>query len=169
MKSRVQNSRTVEGLFNKYSELYKNPINKKIQWICAPLIIFSFLGLVWSIPFPHLNFLGKYNGFVNWASFVIGFTVYYYLRLSPVLSYAMLLLIFAFSAIIVWLEKMNIQNNWPPLAVVSLSILFTSWTGHFIGEKIEEKKFSILADVKFLLNCAVWLFLLVFKKVGLKY
>ena len=91
-------SRPVDVYFDKYSESHQNHTNEIIHWICVPAIVFSLFGLIWAIPFPYLEFMGKYNGYVNWASFLIAFAIYYYYKLSPVLSYFMLLLIMLFSA-----------------------------------------------------------------------
>ena len=132
--------RPVDKLFAKFSESHQNPTNKLIHWICVPLITFSLLGLVWAIPFPHMDFLGKYNGFVNWASFLIGFSIYYYYRLSPVISYGMLLFVFAASAGIVALEKLHNNAGWPEMWQVCLIIFVLAWIGQFWGHKIEGKK-----------------------------
>ena len=158
----------VDMLFDKYAESHQKPSNEIIHWICVPLIVFSLLGLVWAIPFPHIGFLGKYNGYLNWASFLIAFSVYYYLKLSPVLSYLMLLLIFGMSMIIVQLEKWEASGG-PALWLVCLVIFVIAWIGQFIGHKIEGKKPSFLDDVKFLLIGPIWLLHFICKKVGLRY
>src|ERR1700759_5065097 len=88
--------RPVDIYFARYAESHQNPTNKLIHWICVPLIVFSLLGLAWAIPFPHLKFLGSFNGYFNWASFVIAFSMYFYSKLSPVLSYVILLIIMLF-------------------------------------------------------------------------
>lgn len=162
-------ARPVDAWFAKYAESHQDDTNKLIHWICVPLIVFSILGLVWAIPFPHLEFLGRYNGFVNWASFLIAFTVYVYYKLSPVLSYAMILVIFIFSAGIVALEKLHNNYGWPPMWQVCLGIFILAWTGQFIGHKIEGKKPSFLDDVKFLLIGPIWLLHFMFKKAGIRY
>lgn len=158
----------VDMLFDKYAESHQNHTNETIHWICVPLIVFSLLGLVWAIPFPHLEFLGRYNGYVNWASFLIAFSVYYYYRLSPVMSYLMLLLIFGMSILIVQLEKVEAAGG-PALWLVCLMIFVLAWIGQFIGHKIEGKKPSFLEDVKFLLIGPIWLLHFICKKVGLRY
>jgi uncharacterized membrane protein YGL010W len=158
----------VDVLFDKYAESHQNPSNEIIHWICVPLIVFSLLGLVWAIPFPHIGFLGRYNGYLNWASFLIAFSVYYYLKLSPVLSYLMLLLIFGMSMIIVQLEKWETSGG-PALWLVCLVIFVIAWIGQFLGHKIEGKKPSFLDDVKFLLIGPIWLLHFICKKVGLRY
>lgn len=168
MKQQAATKREVDVYFDKYAESHQNHTNELIHWICVPLIVFSLLGLVWSVPFPHLGFLGKYNGFVNWASFLIAFAVYYYYRLSPVLSYFMLLLVFAFSYLIIELE-MWAHLGGPTLWQSSLLIFVLSWVGQFIGHKIEGKKPSFLDDIKFLLIGPIWLLHFILLRLGIKY
>ena len=161
--------RPVDIYFDKYAESHQNHTNELIHWICVPLIVFSLFGLIWAIPFPHLEFLGRYNGLVNWASFLIAFSVYYYYKLSPVLSYAMLFVIMIFSAVIVGLEKLHNNNGWPEMWQVCLLIFLLSWVGQFIGHKIEGKKPSFFDDLKFLLIGPIWLLHFVFQRVGIRY
>ena len=158
----------VDVLFDKYAENHLHPSNKLIHWVCVPLITFSLLGLVWSIPFPYLEFMGRYNGYVNWASILIAFSIYYYYRLSPVLSYFMLLLVFVMSMIIVQLEQAEAAGG-PALWLVCAVIFVLAWIGQFIGHKIEGKKPSFLEDVKFLLIGPIWLLHFICKKIGIRY
>ena len=158
----------IDILFDRYAESHQNPDNKTIHWICVPLIVFSILGLVWCIPFPHLEFLGKYNGYINWASFLIAFSIYYYYRLSPVMSYLMLLSVFVMSFVIVQLEKVE-ANGGPAVWLVCAVIFVLSWIGQFIGHKIEGKKPSFLEDVKFLLIGPIWLLHFICRKIGIRY
>lgn len=167
MKS--SSKRTIDNYFDQYAQNHQHPTNKLIHWLCVPLITFSLLGLVWAIPFPQLSFLGKYNGFVNWASFLIAFLVYYYYRLSPVLSYAMLMVVFVFSAMIVALEKAERYVLWPAMWQVCLLIFVLAWIGQFVGHKIEGKKPSFLDDLRFLLVGPVWLLHFIFKKMNIPY
>ena len=162
-------SRPVDVYFDKYSESHQNHTNEIIHWICVPAIVFSLFGLIWAIPFPNLEFLGKYNGYVNWASFLIAFSIYYYYKLSPVLSYFMLLLIMFFSAGIVSLEKMHNTGGWPQMWQVCLGIFVLAWIGQFIGHKIEGKKPSFFDDLKFLLIGPIWLLHFILKKAKIKY
>jgi uncharacterized membrane protein YGL010W len=160
--------RPVDVYFDKYAEYHQNPTNKTIHWICVPLIVFSLLGLVWAIPFPYLKFLGSYNGFFNWASFLIAFSMYYYYKLSPVLSYLMLLTIFAFCYGIMELDTLQ-KAGGPALWLVCLIIFIISWIGQFIGHKIEGKKPAFLDDLKFLLIGPIWLLHFILKNTKLKY
>ena len=162
------NQRPVDVYFDKYAESHQNPTNKAIHWVCVPLIVFSLLGLLWSVPFPYLKFSGQYNGFLNWASFLIGFSIYYYYKLSPTLSYLMLLVLFAFSYGVMELDAWQ-KHGGLMLWQVSLAIFVISWIGQFIGHKIEGKKPSFLDDLKFLLIGPIWLLHFILKRFGLKY
>ncbi len=166
---KAQPKRQVDVYFDKYAESHQDHTNELIHWICVPLIVFSLLGMVWAIPFPQLGFLGRYAGYLNWASFLIAFAVYYYLKLSPMLSYVMLVIIGIFAAGIVTLEKMHTEAGWPPMWQVCLGIFILSWIGQFIGHKIEGKKPSFLDDVKFLLIGPIWLLHFIFKKFKIPY
>lgn len=167
MKKQAE-QRLIDQYFDQYAESHQNKTNKALHWICIPLIMFSLLGLIWSIPFPHLEFLGRFNGFVNWASFLIAFSIYYYYRLSPVLSYVMLLVLFVFSGLIVGLEKWQTLGG-PAVWLVCVAIFVLAWIGQFIGHGIEGKKPSFFDDLKFLLIGPVWLIHFLFKKAGIRY
>jgi uncharacterized membrane protein YGL010W len=168
MEKQLETKRPVDIYFDKYGESHQNHTNELIHWICVPLIVFSLLGLVWQIPFPHLDFLGKYNGFFNWASFLIAFAMYYYFTLSPVLFFLMIWVIGLMSYGIVKLEQWQ-QVGGPAAWLVFAIIFVVAWIGQFIGHKIEGKKPSFLDDIKFLLIGPIWLLHFVCKKIGLKY
>jgi uncharacterized membrane protein YGL010W len=167
-KGNVSDDRAVDIYFAKYAESHQNSTNEMIHFVCIPLIVFSLLGLVWSIPFPYLKFLGTYNGTFNWASFLIAFSVYYYLKLSPILSYLMLFVLFGFCYAIIGIEQWH-KAGGPSLWLVSLIIFLLSWVGQFVGHKIEGKKPSFLDDIKFLLIGPIYLLHLILKKLSVKY
>lgn len=160
--------REIDILFNKYSIAHQHPTNKIIQWICVPLIVFSIIGLITAIPFPHLAFLGKYNLYINWFSIVLAISIYYYLKLSPLLSYLMLFFFGFCYYFIVQLEYVE-KAGGPALWQVSLGIFVLALIGQFIGQKIEGRKFSFLDDAKLLLIGPLWLWHFVLIKLQIKY
>ena len=160
--------REIDVLFDKYSENHQNPTNKLIHWVCVPLIVFSIIGLVSAIPFPHIGFLGKYNMYINWFSFLMASTMYYYLKLSPILSYFMLFFFGICYFFVIQLEYVE-QAGGIALWQSSLIIFVLSWIGQYIGQKIEGKKPSFLDDVKFLLIGPLWLLHLLLKKLKINY
>jgi len=161
-------TRPVDQVLEDYSKFHSHPRNQLIQYFSIPFIVFGLLGIIWALPFPHLNFIGRYNGFVNWASFVIAFSIYYYYRLSPVLSYGILLFVFALSAGIVTLEKLARVNNWPPMETVCFLIFIIGSVLQYIGYKAEGRFPGANQSLKNLLNSPLWLIFTIFKKVGLK-
>src|SRR5690606_1228106 len=158
----------VEGLFIEYAQSHQNPTNVLIHWICVPLITFSLLGLVWMIPFPHISWLGSMNGFVNWASFLIACVIYYYLQLSPTLSYGMLAVVGIFSFFIVQLECWEAPGGMPVWLVCAI-IFVISWIAQCIGPKIEGRKPSFLTDLQFLLIGPIWLLSKFYRKLNIPY
>ncbi len=155
----------LDTLLVKYGESHQNGTNKLIHWIAVPSIVFSLLGLIWAIPMPE--FMKQYP-FFNWASLVIAFALYYYYRLSPILAFAMILVIGLFSFLIVQLEYLE-QAGGPAMWLVCVIIFVVAWIFQFIGHKVEGKKPSFLEDVQFLLIGPIWLLHFVFKKIGLPY
>jgi uncharacterized membrane protein YGL010W len=121
------------------------------------------LAFVWSIPFPDLAFLGAKKGFLNWASFLVAFTLYYYLRLSPMLSYLMLFCLGVFSYAIVMLEQNFV------LAQIGLLLFVIGNIGQLIGYKKEGRKPIFAQDFKFMLIGPMWLFSLLLKRLKIPY
>lgn len=157
----------IEIIIENYSSTHQNATNRFIQWFCIPLLMFGLLGFVWSIPFPHLDFLGKYNGFINWASFLIAISIYYYLKTSPILSYGILLAVFAFSAGIVSLERMHTNQEWPTMGNVSLGIFIVGLFLQFIGYMSEGKTPTLSENFKNLLHGPLWIMSMLFRKIGI--
>ena len=155
--------------FSRYAERHQHHTNVFIHWVFVPLIVFSILGLVWAIPVPYFGFLGKLNGYINFATFLILFAIVYYLRLSFRLGLAMILTIWIFSAGIISLERLARLHNWPEMWQICLVIFVLAWAGQFIGHKIEGKKPSFLEDLQFLLIGPIWLWAKFFWKLGWRY
>ncbi len=155
----------LDTLLNHYSESHQNKLNKAIHWIAVPTIVFSLLGLVWSIPMPESM---KSFPYINWASIVIAFALYYYYRLSPILAFAMIIVVGFFSFLIVEIELNEKAGGIEMWKVFSL-LFVVAWIFQFIGHKIEGKKPSFLEDIQYLLIGPIWLLHFVFKMVGLPY
>ena len=162
-KTQPIEKRPVDLVLDEYASFHTNPANRIINYICIPLVSFGILAFVWSIPFPHLEFLGKNQTFINWASFVVAFALYYYLRLSPMLSYLMLFLLGVFSYVIVSLEHTFV------LAQVGLLLFVLGNIGQLIGYKKEGRRPVFAQDFKFMLIAPMWLFSLILKRFKIRY
>jgi len=158
----------LEFYFDKYAATHQEPLNKVLQIIAIPLLMFSIFGLVWAVPFPYLKFLGKYNEDFNWSSFLIAACIYYYLKLSPVLSYMILFILLGFSYII--MEILQWQKSGGPQLWQFCGLLFILACGLlFAGYKKEGKKLSFEYRYKNILIAPLFLLHLVFRRFKIKY
>jgi len=152
---------TVHEWFQKYGESHQNPVNKIIHWICIPLIMFSLMGMLWSIPLPSSI---QVHPLINLGTLLIVGAMIFYVKLSPALAFGML---FVGSAMLYGNYLLSQQNI--NLFQISLLIFFLAWVGQFIGHKIEGKKPSFFEDLKFLLVGPMWLLGFIYRKLGIKY
>ena len=123
--------RTIDVLLDQYSDSHRNPTNELIHFVCVPVIVFTLLGILWSI---HAALA---------VAAVVAALVYYF-RLSPPFAFGMLLM----SAVMLALLALMPAGTVLPL---SIAIFVVAWVGQFIGHKIEGKKPSFFDDLRFLL------------------
>jgi uncharacterized membrane protein YGL010W len=123
--------RTIDVLLEQYADSHRNPTNELIHFVCVPVIVFTLLGILWSIH-PAVALLACLGALA------------YYMKLSRPFALGMCLM----SAVMLGLLALM-----PPMTVLPLSIAIfvVAWIGQFIGHKIEGKKPSFLDDVRFLL------------------
>jgi uncharacterized membrane protein YGL010W len=153
------------GLLSEYGESHQNETNKAIHWICVPLIFFSVVGLIASIPSGILHSILGESPYANWATVVLMLAIIYYVSLSIPLSLGMVL----FSLLCIFLTNVIAQANIAPLWLVSVIIFIVAWIGQFYGHKVEGKKPSFLKDLQFLLIGPAWLMHFIYKKIGIPY
>ena len=159
--------RTTEQWLSEYGESHQNGTNKLIHWVCVPLIMFSLIGLLWSIPVNNLQklFPDSISFFVNWGTLFLVLALLFYLRLSVAMFLGMLVI----AALMVTGIYVIQQHVSLPLWVISLAVFAGAWVGQFVGHKIEGKKPSFLKDVQFLLISPAWLLSFVYKKLKIAY
>jgi|TARA_B100000212_G_scaffold341524_1_gene324953 uncharacterized membrane protein YGL010W len=158
--------KSIDKWFEEYGESHQNSLNKKIHWICIPLIVFSLIGLLWTVP-NHLLlkiYSGKFSILFNWATLFIVVVIFYYL----VLSYKIAIGMFIFSLTILYLSYF-IDKSSIELWKLSFLVFILSWTGQFVGHKIEGKKPSFFKDIQFLFIGPAWLLGFIYRKYNIKY
>lgn len=158
--------RKIDKLFAEYSENHQNETNKAIHWICVPLIFFSIVGLIASIPSaPVQSVFGEGNPYANWAAVGLILVLIYYVSLSISLSIGMML----FAVLCLMLADFISKKIPTPLWAVSLIIFFVAWVGQFFGHKVEGRKPSFFKDIQFLLIGPAWLMHFIYKRIGIPY
>ena len=152
--------KTAKEYFDEYAVSHQNETNQAIHYICVPLIFFSVIGLLMSIPTSFLeNTFGSYNPLLeNWAVVVTLFISLFYLKLGFWYFIEMLFVI-----LLCIIGNFWIGNNFN-LLYVSITIFVLAWIGQFYGHKVEGAKPSFLKDLEFLLIGPLW----VIQKLGKK-
>jgi uncharacterized membrane protein YGL010W len=162
-----KDERPVDRYFSEYKEAHQDRVNQIIHYICIPTLAFSVFGLIWSIPFPHLAFLGIYNGYFNWASFVIAVAIYFYLKLSPIISYFILFVLLGFSygimELVVWQ-----QAGGMPLYLICMIVFVPSLAALRMGETREGKNLKAYMDIKSLAIAPAYLLNQLLNKLRIK-
>ncbi len=156
--------RKIDLLLAEYGESHQNSTNKAIHWICVPLIFFSVVGLIASIPGDLVQAMLGANPYANWATIALVVVLAYYVTLSIPLGLGMML----FGALCLDGARVIVAQGWT-LWIVSIAVFIVAWIGQFYGHKIEGKKPSFFKDIQFLLIGPAWLMHFVFKRVGLPY
>jgi uncharacterized membrane protein YGL010W len=76
--------KTAKQWFDEYAESHQNETNQFVHYICVPIIFFSVIGLLMSIPTQFVeSIFGFYNPLIeNWAAIVGVFISFFYIRLG---------------------------------------------------------------------------------------
>jgi uncharacterized membrane protein YGL010W len=141
--------RTIDALLAQYAESHQHPTNELIHFVCVPVIVFTLLGILWSIS-PLLALIASEAA------------VWYYFRLSRSFALGMFLM----SALM-----LGILLTMPPFTVLplSLALFVVAWIGQFIGHQIEGKKPSFLDDLRFLLIGPLFVLGFLYRRLHLAY
>jgi len=140
--------RTVDQLFERYGGYHRHPTNKAIHWVCVPLIVWSVLGLIWSVSSIA-------------AYFVIGAALVFYVWLSLPLALGMLAVIAAMLYALTLLGERALA--------VSAVVFVLAWIGQFVGHGIERSRPSFTEDVRSFLVGPAWLMGFVYRRLGIRY
>lgn len=155
----------LETLLNEYGESHQNKANKFIHWVCVPVIVWTVVALLWSIPFPSIAPVQDWPVPVNWATITLLMAQFYYFRLSIKLGLGLLI----YNALMIVLAAWVDSNVAWPLWQVALVLFVLAWIGQFIGHHIEGKKPSFIKDLQFLLIGPAWLMSFVYRSAGISY
>ena len=154
-------AKSINDWVDNYAESHQNSTNKKIHWICVPLIMFSLLGLLSAVK------LFEVQGFeMNLCYVLIVFAWLFYLNLSLVISIGMFF-ISALQLLLIYYLEINLDKTL--LLYLYMAIFVVAWIGQFIGHKIEGQKPSFFEDLQFLLIGPAWIISFIYKKLGIKY
>ena len=133
--------KTLNSWLEEYSESHQNPTNKKIHWLCVPVISFTVLAFAYSLHY-------------GLALAAVAASIWFYAQLSTSLAIGMLAVTVVMLAIAAIL---------PNLVWWAVGLFVVAW----IGQYIEGKKPSFFKDLQFLLIGPAWCMDALYKKVGI--
>lgn len=141
---------------DEYSASHRNPVNKRLHWLCVPVIVFSIWAALLAIPVG--------NAWLNPATGAIAFMVLYYLPLSLPLALGMAVVSVPLYALALFLHGALGSGGLLALAAV---LFVLAWIGQFIGHHVEGARPSFFKDLQFLLIGPLWLLAAAFQRLGL--
>ncbi len=145
--------RTLQDWLAEYSISHQNPLNKRLHWLCVPLITFSVVGLLWSI-----SSIAALIGLI--------LAMIFYARLSTPL-FSVMSLFSTLIVVLIWILSAPLESLSPYASLgFYLSLFIVGWIGQFYGHKVEGKKPSFFKDLQFLLIGPAWCADYFMKKIG---
>lgn len=150
--------KTATEWFEHYAQSHQNPLNKKIHWLCIPVILVTTLGLMQCIPHPF-----GAQRFVHWGSLFVLLSLVFYFRLSWTIGLGMSVV-----SLLALGWNAGIEYCALPLAQLSAGLFIVAWVLQFVGHRIEGKKPSFFEDLQFLLVGPAWLLQFLYRKFGIR-
>jgi uncharacterized membrane protein YGL010W len=155
--------RTVNQWLVEYGESHRNPRNRALHWVCVPIIVWSIIGLLWSLPTPAA--LRALLPEINWAGIWVVIALAYYAVLSIRLALGAAVTFLAMLWSIEWMNSLG----WLPLWSISMALFTLAWVGQFIGHAVEGNRPSFFKDLQFLLIGPLWLLGDAYRRLGIRF
>ncbi len=129
--------RTSQQWLDEYSATHQNPLNQRIHRFTVPLIFWSMLAMVATLPPVALLILTPLFSFYFTLGWTYGFVMVFVTGFCLMVSYLMM----------IW--------GWP-VFYLALVVFVLAWSAQFYGHKVEGKKPTFLSDILFLLIGPLW-------------
>ncbi|MFK2901076.1 DUF962 domain-containing protein [Dyella jejuensis] len=141
-----------------YSDDHRHPINRLLHWICVPLIVWSVIALLWTVPVPQT--LARPG---SWAVLAIVLAFTWYWKHSRRLGATLLIALAALALFSAWLFQ-----QWGPaqLRWLAIAVFAVAWIGQFAGHLLEGKRPSFFTDLAYLLIGPAWLMDKLLHRIG---
>jgi uncharacterized membrane protein YGL010W len=152
--------RTMQDWLDSYSGDHRHPTNQLLHWICVPLIVWSVIALLWTLPVPS-----AYLKPGAWAVFAMVLAFGWYWKHSHRLGGALLIALALLALLTHWIYR---QTGAADLRWLALAVFAVAWIGQFIGHRIEGRRPSFLTDLSYLLVGPAWLMEKLLRKLGFK-
>lgn len=148
-------------LLEHYGRDHENATNQTIHLVCVPLILWSIIAMIWTIPVPGTWFQpGAFAGLTMAA------LAAWYFRGSRPLGLGAAVA-FALAGLLCWVIAGAIGML--GLLVTAIVVFVAAWIGQFIGHRIEGKRPSFFTDLVYLLVGPAWTLSKLYRRLGIPY
>ncbi len=147
----------------EYSDSHRNPTNKRLHWICVPVIVWCVMGFLWLLPFP--GGIRAEHPVANWAGVAVLATLLYYSMLSKRLALGAAVFLLPMLCSVYLIE----QSSPLPLWSICVLLFAAAWIGQFVGHAVEGKRPSFFKDIQFLMIGPLWLLADLYRRLGIRY
>jgi uncharacterized membrane protein YGL010W len=156
----IQGPRSMRDWLDSYSRDHQHPTNQVLHWMCVPLIVWSAVAMMWTIPVPEsLLHPGA------WSVFAIVLAFTWYWKHSHRLGGALLIVLTLFALSCYFLFLQFGPSN---LLKVGIAVFVVAWIGQFIGHVFEGRRPSLFTDLAYLLVGPAWLMDKFLRRLGFK-
>lgn len=152
--------RSMRDWLESYSQDHQHPTNRLLHWICVPLIVWSVLALLWTIPVPPTLLRPG-----AWAVLAIVLAFAWYWKHSHRLGAALLVALAIFALICA-----GVFDRLGPMSMrwLAVGVFVGAWVGQFIGHVFEGRRPSFFTDLAYLMVGPAWLMDKLLNRIGLK-
>jgi uncharacterized membrane protein YGL010W len=152
--------RSMRDWLDSYSRDHQHPTNRVLHWICVPLIVWSAIAMMWTIPVPEAWFRPG-----SWAVLAIVLAFTWYWKHARRLAAALLIVLVIFALSCAWAFQ---QIGPASLLKLGIAVFVVAWIGQFIGHLIEGRRPSFLTDLAYLLIGPAWLMDKLLSRLGFR-
>lgn len=137
--------KTLEAWFSDYERDHQNVWNKRIHYVCVPLILYSVLGILDAVSRPELLNLS-----ISLATITVCLAGAFYIFLHAGLG------LFMVACSLVMILSFRFFTSDYELLMLSGLVFGLSWVGQFYGHILEGRKPSFFTDLLFFLIGPLW-------------
>ena len=152
--------RPIDRWFAGYSSDHQHAVNRVIHWIAVPLILWSVIAILWTIPVVATWFRPGL-----FAALAMFFAWTFYYRASRRIGLGMLAVFVAMA----WITRgLFYALGREQLLYVAIGVFVVAWVAQFVGHSklFEGRRPSFLTDLRYLLVGPAWLLSKVYRKLG---
>lgn len=151
----------LHALLDHYGRDHENATNQSIHLVCVPLILWSIIAMIWTIPLPGTWFQpGALAG-----ALMAALAAWYFRGSRPLGLGAVVAFVIAGALCWAIAAALGMRG----LLITAIVVFVLAWVGQFIGHRIEGKRPSFFTDLVYLLVGPAWTLSKLYRRLGIAY